>query len=123
MKIRKFIDKSKFLAKAYLKFKVIKTFNFYSKQNLSSSISKYNSNLKNNNQLIFLYQNQSRYNGSTYMRAFQLSEMLKQKGNFNCECLSEKSLKNIKDSIVIINKGYLSSISRRDLKILKKKII
>ena len=79
-----------------------------------------NINFQNNKNIIFLYRNKFRRNGSTMMRAFQLSHILNSESDLETFCISDKYLNDIKNSIVIVNKSFLRESSNFEFEILIK---
>jgi len=71
-------------------------------------------NISKNRKVIFIYRSRRKNNASTIMRAFQLQKILNEEGGLNTEIIDESFIKNIKESVCILNKSFLIDASSKE---------
>jgi len=70
--------------------------------------------------LVWIFRKKAEKVASTYMRGYQLSELIKSRiNNFDITYTNEDNLELIKDSIVFLTKGFLKDVSEEELLKLK----
>ena len=116
--IFKYIEK--IFTKIILKIYKFRTFLYIFKKNPAENYfknKKLNYKKIKNLNLVFIYRNRYKGNGSTVMRVFQLNKIL-ETYDFRTISVNEDQISNIKDSICIINKSFLREASTKEFELL-----
>lgn len=75
------------------------------------------------NSIVWVYREEQKNVASTFMRGYQLSDMVAKRadGGFNVDYVNENNVGNIRDSIVILTKGFLKKATTEEITNIKKK--
>ena len=80
-----------------------------------------NTSTKTSQRVFFVYRENQKQVASTYMRGFQLSQIIANKlDDLAIDYVNEEYLSNIKNALVIITKGFLKKASEDEIALLKE---
>lgn len=76
--------------------------------------------LPSNRKLVWMYREQAKNVASTVMRGSQLSEIAKRESKSDVWYVNEDAIKSVRESVVILTKGFLKKIGTWEIEILKR---